>query len=158
VLIETGFITNLEEERFLNTEEGQDIIASSIYRAFKQYKARIEGRSNFTIQTGEQTLTTAAETPEKSVQDTDAELIFCVQVAALGNRVDPTPERFNGYTNIELIEQGRTFKYVINEQMTYHEALDKCTEAKNDFPGAFVVAVRNGKIVPLGEALKEINQ
>lgn len=158
VLIETGFITNEQEERFLNTENGQDIIASAIYRAFKQYKARIEGRSNFTIQPEPKENAMNEEIPENGIQDTGDELIFCVQVAALRNRVDPTPDRFNGYPKIEVIEQGRTFKYVINENMTYHQALDRCTTAKDDFPGAFVVAVRNGEIVPLDEALNEINQ
>jgi N-acetylmuramoyl-L-alanine amidase len=37
VLIETGFMTNFEEEKFLNSEYGQDIIASAIYRAFSEY-------------------------------------------------------------------------------------------------------------------------
>ncbi len=42
VLIETGFLSNSPEEKFLATEEGQDLIASGIYRAFKEYKAEVE--------------------------------------------------------------------------------------------------------------------
>ena len=42
VLIETGFLTNEKEEKFLGTDAGQDLIASGIYRAFKEYKAEIE--------------------------------------------------------------------------------------------------------------------
>jgi N-acetylmuramoyl-L-alanine amidase len=42
VLIEVGYISNPAEERFLNTKYGQDIIASAIYRAFKQYKFSFE--------------------------------------------------------------------------------------------------------------------
>ncbi|MFN4957997.1 MAG: N-acetylmuramoyl-L-alanine amidase [Cyclobacteriaceae bacterium] len=42
VLIETGFITNEKEEAFLLSENGQDLLASGIYRAFKEYKAQIE--------------------------------------------------------------------------------------------------------------------
>ncbi len=42
VLIEVGYISNPAEERFLNTQYGQDIIASAIYRAFKQYKYQFE--------------------------------------------------------------------------------------------------------------------
>ena len=49
VLIETGFISNPEEEKFLITEYGQDLIASAIYRAFKRYKQRIEENSQFTV-------------------------------------------------------------------------------------------------------------
>ena len=37
VLVETGFITNPSEEKFLNSKEGQDYIASSIFRACRDY-------------------------------------------------------------------------------------------------------------------------
>jgi len=42
VLIEAGFLSNAEEEKFLMTENGQDLIASGIYRAFKEYKSEVE--------------------------------------------------------------------------------------------------------------------
>lgn len=42
VLIETGFLTNSTEEKFLAGEEGQNLIASGIYRAFKDYKNEVE--------------------------------------------------------------------------------------------------------------------
>ncbi len=42
VLIETGFLSNSKEEAFLASDNGQDLIASGIYRAFKEYKTEIE--------------------------------------------------------------------------------------------------------------------
>lgn len=42
VLIETGFLTNNIEEKFLAGDEGQELIASGIYRAFKEYKSDVE--------------------------------------------------------------------------------------------------------------------
>lgn len=42
VLVETGFITNAKEEEYLGSEQGQDLIASGIYRAFKEYKFEVE--------------------------------------------------------------------------------------------------------------------
>jgi N-acetylmuramoyl-L-alanine amidase len=42
VLIETGFLSNSPEEKFLSTDEGQELIASGIYRAFKDYKTEVE--------------------------------------------------------------------------------------------------------------------
>ncbi len=42
ILIEGGFLTNLEEEKFLTSEEGQDNIAKSVYLAFKAYKEDLE--------------------------------------------------------------------------------------------------------------------
>jgi N-acetylmuramoyl-L-alanine amidase len=42
VLVEVGFLTNANEEKFLGTDDGQDLVASGIYRAFKEYKSEVE--------------------------------------------------------------------------------------------------------------------
>lgn len=44
LLIETGFLTEKKEEKFLGSEKGQDYIAASIFRAFRQYKNEVEGK------------------------------------------------------------------------------------------------------------------
>lgn len=43
VLIETGFLTNPEEEKFLGSEKGQDFMALALFRAFREYKSELEG-------------------------------------------------------------------------------------------------------------------
>lgn len=43
VLIETGYLTNPDEENFLRSEDGQGEIAEAIYKAFARYKQEIEG-------------------------------------------------------------------------------------------------------------------
>ncbi len=40
-LIEIGFLTNLKEQNYLKTDNGQSYIASGIYRAFKEYKNEV---------------------------------------------------------------------------------------------------------------------
>ena len=42
VLVETGFVTNAAEARFLASADGQDLIASAIFRAIRDYKERYE--------------------------------------------------------------------------------------------------------------------
>ncbi|HSI91559.1 MAG TPA: N-acetylmuramoyl-L-alanine amidase [Adhaeribacter sp.] len=42
VLIELGFLTNANEEKYLNDKLGQTYMASGIYRAFKEYKEELE--------------------------------------------------------------------------------------------------------------------
>ena len=42
VLVEMGFITNPTEERYLNSEEGQQDVAMAIYKGIKAYKADVE--------------------------------------------------------------------------------------------------------------------
>lgn len=44
VLIETGFLSNKLEEKYLCSDEGQALIASAIYRAFKEYKFSLESK------------------------------------------------------------------------------------------------------------------
>ena len=41
-LIEIGFLSNKEEEKYLNSKQGQSYIASGVYRAFKEYKEEME--------------------------------------------------------------------------------------------------------------------
>ena len=42
ILTEVGFLTNSSEEAYLGSAQGQEAIASSLYRAFKDYKTQIE--------------------------------------------------------------------------------------------------------------------
>ena len=37
ILVETGFMTNKEEEIYLNSEKGQDVIVSAIFRSFRNF-------------------------------------------------------------------------------------------------------------------------
>lgn len=65
VLVETGFITNPEEERYLNSEAGQDEIAQCITLALKNYVNWIEKR-----QTNTNTVTKFGSQPAKASVDT----------------------------------------------------------------------------------------
>ena len=49
ILVETGFITNKEEEEYLNSEEGQDEIVSNIMTALKRYKTELETNKATTL-------------------------------------------------------------------------------------------------------------
>jgi N-acetylmuramoyl-L-alanine amidase len=46
VLIETGFLTNKEEEEYLNSETGQAEVVQNIVDAFRRYKQSVEGSKN----------------------------------------------------------------------------------------------------------------
>jgi len=49
VLIETGFITNPNEEEFLNSKQGQDYLSSAIFRACRDYINEIDSKSGLKI-------------------------------------------------------------------------------------------------------------
>ncbi|MEO5996682.1 MAG: N-acetylmuramoyl-L-alanine amidase [Chitinophagaceae bacterium] len=49
VLVETGFITNKEEEAYLNSEEGQDQIVENVMNALRKYKEELESSKPGTV-------------------------------------------------------------------------------------------------------------
>jgi N-acetylmuramoyl-L-alanine amidase len=42
ILVETGFINNAEDERYLNSEAGQQELAEAITKAVKRYREILE--------------------------------------------------------------------------------------------------------------------
>src|SRR5689334_21146275 len=48
VLVKLGFITNKEEENYINSDKGQDEIVTNIVSALKDYKQRLESRQLMT--------------------------------------------------------------------------------------------------------------
>lgn len=46
VLVEIGFISNKEEEEYINSEKGQEEIVNNIVTAFRAYKEKLDQKSN----------------------------------------------------------------------------------------------------------------
>jgi N-acetylmuramoyl-L-alanine amidase len=53
ILVETGYLTNNSEDLFLASEEGRDLMATSIFEAFSAYKNKVE--YGVTAETGQKT-------------------------------------------------------------------------------------------------------
>jgi len=158
VLVETGFISNAEEEKYLLTQYGQEIIASAIYRGFKSYKEEIDRKSNLTVVVGNEAAAVAETVPEINTDPLQSEqIIFSIQLASSKNKIATDPSSFKGYEQVMVIQDGRWFKYLFGVESSYHNALERCKAVKSDYPDAFVVASKGGKIIPLNDALEEIN-
>jgi N-acetylmuramoyl-L-alanine amidase len=158
VMVETGFLSNPEEEKYLLTQHGQDIIASAIYRGFREYKEEIDRRSNLTILVADDPEPRDVPVTQRTPAPASPErIIFSIQLASSKNKIATDPSSFHGYEQVMVIQDGRWFKYIVGEENSYHKALEKCKVIKSDYPDAFVVASKGGKIVPLSDALEEIN-
>jgi N-acetylmuramoyl-L-alanine amidase len=144
VLVEAGFSSNPEEEKFLMSSEGQDYIASAIFRAFRSYKDAIDKKSEFS--------TIKSNTPDAASQS-DA-IDFRVQIVTSTLQREINSETFKGLENISEIKSGRYFKYATGSFKSYSEAATYRQTIKNLFPDAFVIAVESGNIVPLQEAIE----
>ena len=158
VLVETGFISNAEEEQYLMSKYGQEIIASAIYRGFKEYKEEIDRRSNLSVVvSGDPAPVERDETSEAPGIKED-QILFSVQVASSKNKIATDASSFKGYTQVVVIQDGRWYKYLVGKENSYHTALELCKNVKADYPDAFVVASKNSRIIPLKDALEEINR
>jgi N-acetylmuramoyl-L-alanine amidase len=156
VLTETGFITHPEEEKYLNSKEGQDKIASSIFKACSDYIADIESKSSkfpVKIQNQEPVVDSSAQTTSK--QD---EIVFMVQIATSSTKIEIKPENFRGLNNVVEISSKDQSKYASGNFDDYMSAVNYRKEVERIFPDAFVIAIKDNKILPLQQAIDEKNE
>jgi N-acetylmuramoyl-L-alanine amidase len=175
VLIETGFITNPDEEQYLKSEEGQDLIASAIFRAFRDYKNIIETRTFFDIAsrmenqtTNGDTITMQDNTEEKDTSLDDkgnttvvaplAPVAFKMQIAASSKPISKNAREFKGLSGVSEYRVGKMYKYAVGNSPTFQEILQYSKQIKERFPDAFIIAVKEREIIPLDQALKESQQ
>lgn len=71
ILIETGFINNPEDERYINSEKGQQELAEAITKAVKRYKMQVESGNAPTNGKQPTTTTTTTNTPANNNTKTD---------------------------------------------------------------------------------------
>lgn len=142
VLVETGFITNSQQERFLLSDQGQDYVASAIFRAFRDYKSAIDQKSDFS-------------TVARDVNSNDNQIWFMVQLATSSAKKEQLPDQYLSTGEITEIISGKYFKYATGKFRSYAEAAQKRKKVQPEFPDAFVIAVRNLKIIPLQEAIEK---
>lgn len=158
VLIETGFISNLKEEKVLNSADGQQRYAEAIFRAVKDYKQSVE--RYLVSDVPQQTPTTKPEaatgtpaTDSEAVTTTGDAVSFKVQFMISRKEVNTAVKQFRDIENIGYYMHQGMFKYTAGELATEAEAL-KLRKAmiKRGYNDAFVVAFYNGNRIPLEEA------
>lgn len=162
VLVETGFISNPKEEAYLSSAYGQDIIASAIFRAFRDYKNNIESKSVFTqennlVLQNTKEMGQTEETPPIVEQTDNTKVNFRVQISSSIKKISVNDNFFQGIENIERIKNNGTYKYVVGNETDYNKIKELCSTIKQNFPDAFIIAVKNDQIITITEALKEIN-
>jgi len=151
VLIETGFITNQTEEKYLNTEKGQDFLASAIFRACRDYINDLDNRSVISVMEKEKAVNTRPEKAEPIHRDNG--IVFMVQVASASSRTEIRPENFRGLNDIIEINVQDRYKYATGKFHEYPEAVRYRRKVEEIYPDAFVIAVKDNKVLPLQEAL-----
>jgi len=148
VLIETGFISNEEEEKYLMSANGQDYLASAIYRAIRDYFASLEDE--------EREVKKATTVAQDDTEAASGENVLCyrLQVATTSVPVPNPTEKFSGKPDIFEYKDGSKYKYMIGRFSTLDEASAYKKTISAEYPDAFIVPFNNGKKISISEAKK----
>lgn len=153
VLIETGFLTNSNEEKFLGNTTGQSNMAALMFNAFENYRNQIENKIADKIEEKD-ILLKEPVTSLKAISKDSSGLVFRVQVETWDQRRDNSYSLFKGYEVFEY-EQDNLFKYCIGNFSNYQMAKNnKIDLIKKGFQNAFLVAFLNGDRISIEKAIK----
>ncbi|MBW6497483.1 MAG: N-acetylmuramoyl-L-alanine amidase [Bacteroidales bacterium] len=176
ILVETGFISNAREEEYLASEEGQNHIASAIYRAFRDYKtsqdqlaAAHEQQMLASANTQSQLSQPATPNPpaRQSQQNTqpannihsNSDIVFKVQFASTSTLMPPDSPEFMGLQNVEFYFHDGLYKYTVGNETSLESAAALQERVQRaGLRDAFVVAFQNNDRISPAEAVRLINQ
>jgi len=154
VLIECGFLTNPQEEDFLHSLNGQDYLASAIFRAFRSYKEDVENVDGLA---GGRSLVKVLEKDtviyKKNIEQAENnEVVFKVQIGTYLKSMKD--EKFFIDIQAKELKINQTFKYYVGSESERRNA-DKIKSKMLDlgFNGAFVVAFYQDTMISMQEAL-----
>jgi N-acetylmuramoyl-L-alanine amidase len=153
ILTEIGFITNTNEEKYINSKEGQEVIANSIFKACQEYLADIERKSSLSAVKPEPEPVQNTTIPADAKSQPD-KIIFMVQIATSSKRIGLKPENFKNTGDLSEIQSGGRYRYATGKFEDYSGAVEYRKQMERIYPDAFVIAVKNNKILPLQEALE----
>ena len=172
VLIETGFISNVVEGNYLDSENGQDEIAKAIAEAIISYKKdnfdggtyqeptekpsdRVE---EITIKKAETTKKpdSVIRKPEIKTSEIKNGIIFKVQLSASSKKVALVSSNFKGLKNITSTKENTIYKYMYGETSDYENAKKLLQDAKGKgYSSAFLIAFKNGKSISVKDAINQ---
>ena len=134
ILVELGFINNVKEEQFLNSEKGQNQMALALYRAFAEYKREFEAENH------------SDDPPEADSSNTGIDTYFTVQFASRDKKVTSTEKTFKGVKEVEVYEFGGAFRYISGRFTAKDDAIKRQAEVRAlGYKDAFIVAFINGE-------------
>lgn len=167
VLVELGFISTPEEERYLNTENGVNTLSKSIYQAFLTYK----NEQSVALANEAEPATKPASKPAKKQQTTTApkkesvkvannsnETVFKLQLFSTSKPLDKNDKRLKGLKNVTYYQEGGLYKYTCGDSTNYDEVVRTKQQLASQYKGSFIVAFKNGKKIDVKEAVNEFNK
>jgi len=155
VLIEVGFLTNIDEGKYLNSAKGQSDMAEAIAKAILSYyesDASFSGGVSNQIQNDVQIVDEEITHEEPEIYQ---DVIFKVQLAASSKKMETKANNFKGLNSITFDKEDKIYRYYYQSSSDYNQILKFQKEARSKgYPDAFIVAFKNGKKVNINEVLK----
>jgi N-acetylmuramoyl-L-alanine amidase len=149
VLIETGFISNAAEEKYLTSEDGQAYIASAIFRSFKFYKEEMERKDN------KAQLVIKEQVKEPAVVK-PPNVFFRVQFYSSKTKKVFDSKKYKDMPDIREYRLDGWYKYSTGNFRTYDEALrhQKYVRDSKKYKDAFIICFRDDERISLEKALE----
>jgi N-acetylmuramoyl-L-alanine amidase len=162
ILIETGFITNKNEGRYLNSEAGKNNISKSISDAILDYKSKLNTEISIENSGSVKTEPTsnAANNSNESSRTTriDPSIVYKVQISAGSKKLATKPYNFNGLNEISRTKSNSIYRYFYGNTSSYDESVKFKNKAiAKGYKSAYIVVYKNGKKISIQEALKSTN-
>ena len=161
ILVEIGFISNREEEKFIASEAGQKKLAKGIFEGFSEYyklygnpKREISDKSSDSSADDDDDI---IETPKnKKTGKTVAEEgmpVFKVQIFATDKPLKSNDKRLKG-VKAEYYKEKKLYKYTYGSTTDYNEAVRMRKDISKKFREAFIIAFIDGKKTDTQKAIR----
>ena len=163
VLTELGFISNSKDCAVLITRSGQEQFARRLFNAFVAYKKNYEGVAVVAPQKPavketpqkpavKETLPQESALPEqKQPAETVVESVsgdfYAVQILSVAKQLKKGAYDLKGRDDAQFIKVGNLYKYYIGRYAQRKDAVKEMGQLRKKFPGAFVIHIKDNKIV-----------
>lgn len=156
ILVELGFISNREEEKFIASESGQKKLAKGIFEGFSEYY-RLYGRQKGVESAKEKAkekkpANTVNKKSKESVEKSGVP-VFKVQIFATDKVLKKNDKRLKG-VKAEYFKENGMYKYTYGESTDYNEIVKKRKEISKKFGQAFIIAFIDGKKTDTQKAIR----
>ena len=142
ILIELGYISNKQEEKYLKSKSGQTSLATSIYNGFREYKREYDKKSfvfNDGNQSGRQVVVN--DPVSNGVKE------YRIQIFTSSNKYENGNSVFKGLNPVSYYNEGGLYKYTFGSS-TSRSALNKeLPNVRKKFKDAFIVEIVDGRRV-----------
>ena len=71
-----------------------------------------------------------------------------IQVLTTSRIRDLDHESFSNYGYVSEFKMNNLYKYAVGKSTSYSQIKSSLSQVQEDFPGAFVIVVKEGKIIP----------